>query len=102
MAWCRNGSGDCFVGSSAWIGRAFMVCRTGVSCWRMDLAAQTGAALRVVELFAVLHDVKRKHDGQDPEHGLRAADFADWLHRRSQIELSKSEIAAAARSPVRA
>ena len=36
------------------------------------LAAQTGAALRVVELFAVLHDVKRKHDGQDPEHGLRA------------------------------
>ena len=56
------------------------------------LAAQTGAALRVVELFAVLHDVKRKHDGQDPEHGLRAADFADWLHRRSQIELSRGEL----------
>ena len=56
------------------------------------LAAQTGAALRVVELFAVLHDVKRKHDGQDPEHGLRAADFADWLHRRSQIELAQGEL----------
>lgn len=56
------------------------------------LAAATGAQLAVVELFAVLHDVKRKHDGSDPEHGLRAADFADWLHRREVIELPRAQL----------
>lgn len=56
------------------------------------LSALTGAVLPVVELFAALHDVKRRHDGGDPEHGLRAADFADWLHRRSVIELSKPHL----------
>lgn len=56
------------------------------------LAALTDASLDVVELFAVLHDVKREHDGRDPEHGFRAADFADWLYRRSQIQMSKGEL----------
>lgn len=55
------------------------------------LAARTGAVLRVVELFAVLHDVKRRDDGSDPEHGLRAADFADQLIRSSVIELPTAE-----------
>lgn len=56
------------------------------------LSALTGAVLPVVELFAALHDVKRKHDGSDPEHGLRAADFADWLHRQSVIELPRPQL----------
>ncbi len=35
-----------------------------------------GASLRVVELFAFLHDACRTSDGHDPEHGLRAAELA--------------------------
>lgn len=43
------------------------------------LAAETGADLEVVELFAILHDCKRKNEHEDPEHGKRAADFAETL-----------------------
>lgn len=42
----------------------------------LRLAEITGARTDVVELFALLHDSQRKHDGHDPEHGKRAADFA--------------------------
>ena len=44
-----------------------------------ELAAATGANLRVVELFAVLHDSKRENDDHDPEHGPRAAEHARSL-----------------------
>jgi hypothetical protein len=37
------------------------------------LATVTGADLRVVELFAILHDSCRQSDGRDPDHGPRAA-----------------------------
>ncbi len=37
------------------------------------LAATTNASRRVVELFAFLHDARRRHDGRDREHGDRAA-----------------------------
>lgn len=37
------------------------------------LAESTGADLLVVEYFAALHDSRRLNDGQDPEHGARAA-----------------------------
>jgi len=37
------------------------------------LAEHTGADRTVVELFAVLHDLRREHDGGDREHGHRAA-----------------------------
>ena len=37
------------------------------------LAAKTGARLRVVELFAFLHDSQRHDEGSDREHGPRAA-----------------------------
>ncbi len=42
----------------------------------LQLSPTTGAVPHVVELFAVLHDVKRRHDGFDPIHGERAAEFA--------------------------
>jgi len=45
----------------------------------LRLAKHTGARLDVVELFAFLHDTQRKHDGRDPDHGSRAADFAKKL-----------------------
>ncbi len=43
------------------------------------LAKETGANLEVVELFALLHDSKRVHEGHDPDHGPRAAEFARTL-----------------------
>ena len=45
----------------------------------LQLSPVTGAVPRVVEIFAVLHDVKRRHDGFDPTHGERAAEFAQSL-----------------------
>jgi uncharacterized protein len=44
------------------------VCANG-----LRLAAVTGAAPEVVELFAYFHDACRQNDGRDPEHGPRAA-----------------------------
>jgi len=37
------------------------------------LAEKTGADAKVVELFAVTHDLCREHDGLDRAHGHRAA-----------------------------
>lgn len=45
----------------------------------LRLAESTGANLRVVELFAFLHDSRRLNDGHDPLHGPRAAEFARLL-----------------------
>ena len=44
-----------------------------------EIASATGVNLRVVELFAVLHDSKRENDYDDPEHGPRAAEHARLL-----------------------
>lgn len=38
------------------------------------------ADLLVVELFGFLHDSCRLNDGQDPQHGARAAEFAHGIH----------------------
>lgn len=46
------------------------------------IAAQNGADLDVVRLFAVLHDSCRLSDYGDPEHGLRAAEYAKKLRGR--------------------
>lgn len=48
------------------------------------LARRTGASLRVVELFAFLHDARRRDEWTDPEHGARSATLvrelgAAWL-----------------------
>ncbi len=45
----------------------------------LRLAEATGARRDVVELFAFLHDSKRRCHGDDPEHGPRAAAFARAL-----------------------
>ena len=44
-----------------------------------EIAVGTGANLRVLELFAVLHDSRRENENHDPEHGLRAAARAEEL-----------------------
>lgn len=57
----------------------------GVSHWvrvRINgllLARLTGANVRVIELFAFLHDVERRSDGSDPDHGSRAASLIETL-----------------------
>jgi uncharacterized protein len=57
----------------------------GLPHWRrvrengLALAERTGADVRVVELFAWLHDSRRLNDGRDPAHGARAEAFARSL-----------------------
>ncbi len=41
----------------------------------LRLANFTGASIEIVELFSVLHDLKRLNDDYDPDHGKRAAEF---------------------------
>ena len=35
--------------------------------------------IKVVELFALLHDIRRQNENVDPDHGVRAAEFARSL-----------------------
>jgi uncharacterized protein len=46
------------------------------------LAEETGANVEVVHLFALLHDARRVNEWSDPEHGPRAAVFAETLRGR--------------------
>ena len=53
------------------------------------IAAETGADIKVVEYFAVLHDVMRNDEHTDMQHGNRAAVFTsqlryDWVHLDDQ------------------
>lgn len=57
----------------------------GVAHWArvrdngLRLAGETGASVKVVELFAVFHDSRRLNESTDPDHGQRGADFAAEL-----------------------
>jgi uncharacterized protein len=68
----------------------------GVAHWArvlengVRLAESTGANLAVVRLFAVLHDSKRIDEGDDPEHGPRAAEASIDL-RGKFFDLSDDE-----------
>ena len=41
------------------------------------LAKETGANLKVVELFALIHDCQRDNDDYDLEHGRKAAEYVN-------------------------
>lgn len=56
------------------------------------LAAETGAQVEVVSLFALLHDSQRLNEGGDPQHGPRAADYASGI-RGELFELPDPEFA---------
>jgi len=43
----------------------------------LRLAPETGADVAVVSLFAILHDSQRVSEGGDPQHGPRAAKYAE-------------------------
>jgi uncharacterized protein len=46
------------------------------------LAVHTQANIRVLDIFAFLHDSCRYSDGTDPDHGPRAAVLAETLNGR--------------------
>jgi uncharacterized protein len=46
----------------------------------LAMAEVNGARRDVVELFAWLHDCRRRHEGRDREHGARAADLIAGLN----------------------
>jgi uncharacterized protein len=58
----------------------------------LALAKKTGAQTRVVEAFAFLHDSCRVNEYTDPEHGLRAAEFARRLVSQNKLLLEKDEL----------
>src|SRR5215471_14189927 len=57
----------------------------GPSHWRrverngLFIARATGAVEEVTRLFAVFHDSRREHDGEDKSHGARGAAYAASL-----------------------
>lgn len=57
----------------------------------LRLAELTGANPKVIELFAFLHDSRRMSDDHDPEHGSRAATFAQSL-AGSAFELASPDL----------
>lgn len=50
------------------------------------------ANVKVIELFAFLHDSCRLNDGSDHQHGGRAADFATRLNDIGIISLDDTEL----------
>lgn len=64
-----------------------------VRCNGLALAARTpGADVRAVELFALLHDSRRRDDGRDFGHGQRAADYAETLVRDGILRLDPARL----------
>ncbi len=57
------------------------------------LAALTeGADLQVVEWFAMIHDAARHADGDDPQHGERAATLARDLAARGRLVIDAARL----------
>ncbi len=52
-----------------------------------------GCDMEVARLFALLHDCKRRNEGRDPEHGARAAEFAQVLSDRGMLGLNAGQLA---------
>jgi uncharacterized protein len=56
------------------------------------LAERHGADVRVITLFAYLHDHLRRDDGRDAEHGARAAASVGPLGERLSLGLDASQV----------
>ena len=55
------------------------------------IAESVGANLKVVELFALLHDTQRLDEWEDPDHGKRAAKYAQSI-RGEWFDLTNEEM----------
>jgi len=56
-----------------------------------QLAKAENANIKVVELFSLLHDTQRRNENYDPEHGMRAAQFARKI-RGSWFDVTDTEM----------
>lgn len=56
------------------------------------LSELTDTNTSVVELFALLHDSCRLHDGGDVEHGPRAAEFSNECYRQNRLPCDWDEL----------
>lgn len=69
----------------------------GISHWsRVEkngayLCPNTGADYEAVFLFAYLHDIARISEGDDLQHGQRAAVLIEKLYRDNQVKISQSQ-----------
>lgn len=57
----------------------------------MILSIFTGVNLKVVQTFGNYHDCRRHNDGNDPEHGKRAADLLRAIRRNAPTGLNDTE-----------
>ena len=55
------------------------------------LAEVTGADLRVIGMFALFHDSRRKYEGIDNGHGKRGAKLAQTLHEAGTLGLTDDQ-----------
>ena len=55
------------------------------------LTETENANLKIVELFCLLHDTQRQNEDRDPEHGSRAADYAQAI-RGTFFDLEDDEM----------
>ena len=56
------------------------------------LAGDLGVPSRVPRLFALLHDSQRRHEGQDRDHGPRAALFVRQLQAEGILDLVQADL----------
>lgn len=56
------------------------------------LAKETGASVKVVELFALFHDSCRWNDNRDPDHGPRGADLALRYRKQGYFQCTNQEL----------
>lgn len=68
----------------------------GVSHWRRvkSIGQHLAAVIdwRVITLFAVLHDSCRLGDGNDPDHGERASEYAVALHKQGLLPANDKQL----------
>ena len=59
----------------------------------LSLANQTpGADKKVAQVFALIHDSKRENEDDDPEHGLRAANYAKKLFDAGRLMITSKQL----------
>lgn len=69
----------------------------GIEHWKqverngLLVAAETGADVTIIRLFALFHDSKRADDGFDREHGSRGAEFAKTCFEEHRFDISQEQ-----------
>jgi len=56
------------------------------------LFKKTRADIKVIKLFARLHDIKRENEDYDIEHGLRASKFIEDLYNKKLLNVTERQL----------